>query len=492
MSWTISVRNYRGLRRVKWSPQFGLSCLVGPNGVGKTTLLSVPNLMARAAEVRGPGAALDGYGGTEHLRHVEAGDEPIVLRVSDGSTSRWSLEPSAVGDIWGEELLAGKSHYRRRLGQKGVSLNGEVFAADERSLLYNLHAKSLGLEGGHDGESILKRLESYRVHHDYALGSLRENGSKASIDVRLDRSGLNVLTVLRNWRDKPSTLPKYEFVVDGLRDCFPFFEDIVFEGSQNITGRFVQGRGPTDGFPLLGAPNGLLVGLLHLAAVASADDGGIVAIDEVENSLHPAALHGLLDLMDEYAQEKGLTVIVSTQAPMVLDWFEPAPDRVWVMEPSQEVSPMPLSRLKDPGWLSHFRLGQLYASREFGAPVGKGRTGGGGALMTGRPALDRVLERFLASPAGPQKVRAVVFEDLDGTVRMTTTTRQSRHAGAALVVRPEGRDDLPISWDALIHVVEVDADRIGDVLVGWWQRGARPHSTLASGRATALGHLDPE
>ena len=38
MAFTLTVRNYRGLRSVQWSPS-GVCALVGPNGSGKTTLI---------------------------------------------------------------------------------------------------------------------------------------------------------------------------------------------------------------------------------------------------------------------------------------------------------------------------------------------------------------------------------------------------------------------------------------------------------------------
>jgi recombinational DNA repair ATPase RecF len=51
MEFTLSVRNFRGLRRVEWSPS-GVCAVVGPNGSGKTTLIDVVQLLRDAYGLR--------------------------------------------------------------------------------------------------------------------------------------------------------------------------------------------------------------------------------------------------------------------------------------------------------------------------------------------------------------------------------------------------------------------------------------------------------
>ncbi len=492
MSWTLEIKNYRALRSVRWSPDYGVSCLVGPNGVGKTTLLSVPELMARAAGDRGPAAALDSYGGPRFMKHVEAGDEPVILRVSEGDIF-WQLEPSSDGQLWGEELVTGDTRYVRRIGSEYATKNGEKFPADERTLLNNLRPRPQDLTERFDGANIWRRLGSYRIYYDYDLRDLRQRGSRASVETHLHRNGLNALTVLRNWRDRRKTKTKFEFVEEGLRECFPFFDGLEFEGTQLITGRFIQ-PGSQEGIPLNFAPNGLLVALLHLTAVASADPGGIVAIDDIEISLHPTALYTLLDLIDEYAKDEGLTLIISTQSPMVLDWFEATPDRVWVMEPQEATIPIRLSQLRDQGWLSHFRLGLLFVNREFGAPQEtRHHREFSNKVLTGRPALDRAIENMILSKSGWW---LVVFEDStepSHTLRMTTCSEAKESETTLDIMQMEisfltRKFTLPVRWDELVDVRKIgDGDHaIQDTLLSWWKRGARPHQTLSPEHADLL------
>jgi hypothetical protein len=53
---------------------------------------------------------------------------------------------------------------------------------------------------------------------------------------------------------------------------------------------------------------------------------------------------------------------------VIIDSFREQPERLYVMEPTVAKLPIALSELKEPTWLAHFSLGDLYAREEFGAP----------------------------------------------------------------------------------------------------------------------------
>ena len=115
------------------------------------------------------------------------------------------------------------------------------------------------------------------------------------------------------------------------------------------------------------APDGLLTGLLHLTAVASTPPGGAIAIDEFENSLHPFAIRALLDHIRSWSSQHQISVTLASHSPVLIDQFKSEPDRLLVMDPGAEVLPVPISTIRDPEWLAHFSLGDLYANGEFGA-----------------------------------------------------------------------------------------------------------------------------
>jgi predicted ATPase len=120
--------------------------------------------------------------------------------------------------------------------------------------------------------------------------------------------------------------------------------------------------------PIHRAADGLLVGLLHLTAVASAKEGAVIAIEEMEKQLHPHTIRSLLAAMREIAEERHLTILLTTHSPVLMNAFREHPEQFYVMEPGREVLPVALDQLHDLEWLAHFALGDLYDRMEFGAP----------------------------------------------------------------------------------------------------------------------------
>ena len=375
MPFTLTVRNYRALRRVEWSPQ-GVCALVGPNGAGKSTLLDALLLLRHTFEF-GLVQALNQHGGLDNLRSFEsAPGERVGLSLSWG-------EPTTYYYDWGFSFDAGSLSARglykesavdlagisivRQEGSRDIIIGEERVLADERSALRvgsDMFKLSQGLS------EIRSLVQTYRCYATYHFTHLRESGSPVTADKVLDPHGRNVFSLLRNWRDTRSDRARYDFVMQNLRAIFPdTFADLDFEtAGTTVTGRVVTPR-PDTSFPITFAPNGLLTALLHLCAVASVSQNGVVAIDELENSLHPFAIKHLIESFRKWSVQTQSTVLLSTHSPVVLDQFRECPEQVFVMERGQETNPVPLPKVRDPEYLAHFSLGDLYAHLDFGSPV---------------------------------------------------------------------------------------------------------------------------
>ncbi|MCP3136519.1 AAA family ATPase [Pyxidicoccus xibeiensis] len=368
MPFTLHVENYRALRNAKWSPQ-GLCVLVGPNGAGKSTLLDALQLLRHTFEL-GLARAINQRGGATNLRHFDAGkDEEVGFTIEVGG-SRWAvnLDSGSFKNLdhhWEALQQAGRTSGLR--ARNRVRFGDADFPADERSLL-RIAADSHQLSD--DTARLRSLVQSYRCYSEYHLAHLRESGSTITSDKTLDLHGRNVFSLLRNWRDARADRARYDFVLDNLRKLFPdVFADFDFEtAGTTVTARVVTPR-PDTSYPITFAPNGLLIALLHLCAAASVPTDGIVAIDEVENSLHPFAIKHLVEAFRTWAATTNSTVLLATHSPVVLDQFRECPEQVFVMEKGQASNPVQLPKVRDPEYLSHFSLGDLYAHLEFGSPV---------------------------------------------------------------------------------------------------------------------------
>jgi len=376
MTMTIHARNYRGLKHVRWTIPPGLSVLVGANGAGKTTLLFLGDLlrMATSTGSRDLGAAIEWYGGARALRYLgSAPEEPIVLGIGLDD-AYWEIEPVPVGGGISENpaerlFIGGEPVFQRAAGSVNFAWQGKSVSTEGRTVIRRLADSDL--EGTFTGRRILDALEGYRIHHDPNLHQLR-SGSEDRNHTLLHRNGFNAFSVLRNWRDWSPNRERFEFVVESLAECFGFFGGLDFQKSgDTIEGYIVQRGFHGESIPAKFAANGLIMALLHFTAVASASEGQVVAIDEFENSLHPRSIRTALELIDEYAEENGISVVLATHSTEVLNWFDSRPERVFVRDNRLEPSPQPLTELRSVEWLSHFRLGQKYAEGDFGSDRGE-------------------------------------------------------------------------------------------------------------------------
>jgi predicted ATPase len=366
MSFRLQVRNYRGLRAVDWSPE-GVCALVGANGSGKTTLLDVPDLLSDAVD-RGLARALEDHGGMANARNMYAADgEAYYFAVTLGDAT-WRLAPSmADRGFRSEEKLtaSGRMVFSREAGADAAQfVNAAVHAQAQvlDSLALKLAANMP------EARAILESLSRYRLYAAYDLAVLRRSGSPDSSERRLDRRGANVFSVLRNWRDKRPDRTRYEFVIDGLREIFAdFFDDLDFEKAAQVVGVDLRLKGNRVHSASL-APDGWFVALLHLTAVASTDDGDLIAIDEPENALHPRAIKLLLERMRDWSRRHAVTVLLATHSPVIISDFDTRPEQLFVMQQDQPVCPVAVTELKEREWLAHFALGDLYTREEFGAP----------------------------------------------------------------------------------------------------------------------------
>lgn len=371
MEFTLEVRNFRGLRRVEWTPS-GVCAVVGPNGSGKTTLIDVLQLLSDSVSY-GFTKALEQHGGAYGLRHFSAtGDEPVSFGVRMG-TAHWMFQPEVSMGPGGarlpfsERLMEGstvvfeQNRENARAGRHGSHL------PDDQLLR---HIPDEAFDTSEWLSSLVMMVGGYRHYRHYALQSLRSEGSRLSGDLILAKDGRNVFSVLMNWHNRRDQAERIRFVMDNLRACFPdLLADWSFPIAANIVSCEVhtpQGGTLTPGL----LPDGFLVMLLHLCAVASTEEQDVVAIDEAENALHPFAIRQLVTAFREWSDKHDVTVLLATHSPVLLDTFKEVPEKVFVMEPGHAVLPVPLDKLKTRNWLAHFSLGDLYERLKYGAPSG--------------------------------------------------------------------------------------------------------------------------
>jgi predicted ATPase len=365
----LRAENFRVLHQLEWSPA-GVCLLAGPNGSGKSTLLSALRFL-RAVFMFGHEVAFNSISGSYFRRLGTPAEEPVTFEFELGDI-RWRLRfpmfTSGLRGQYGEELFRGDELIlRAAMFDEGWYLGNERREIDPRRCC----ARVLLDSGQADW---MKPLEDFmsnmRIHNAYDLEPVKYPQS----DYRrhsLHSDGGNLWSVLSNW--KQGSLKhgdKFQWVMEAARHAFP---DIMgsLEFDQGMPFLFgPRASDPADGLPPFLAADGLLTGLLHLTAIADAHNGALVAFDEIENQLHPHAIRSLLAAMRQQADERGLTIIMTTHSPVVMNEFKGHEDQFYVIrQPSSGPVPSPLDELYDPDWLDHFVLGDLYERLEIAAPA---------------------------------------------------------------------------------------------------------------------------
>ena len=362
----LEVKNYRGLEAVELDPN-GVCLIVGPNGAGKTTLLQSLILLCNTFK-KGFGNALHKDGGAKGFQHFKFLGAPTRFALEiDGL--KWEISPGINGkDVmypFPERLKQnGKFLFKNQPNSSQFEYEYTQYSADETTVALKRICESERYQGEFD--KFIQPLKNYRYYHDYQLMELRRAGSAANSGMTLDSYGLNAFAVLKEWKTSKPFFEHYEFVVDILQEAFPeFVGELSFPTAGQTVSLEVYLPNSDFPIPIHQISNGFLGMLLHLMAVCSVPDNGIVALDEPENGLHPYGIKVLIEALRERATEHHLTVLLATHSATILNEFKTEAHHVYVMEQNKSKQLYRLDNLKKPNWLQHFKLGNLYG-REFG------------------------------------------------------------------------------------------------------------------------------
>lgn len=371
-NFTLRVRNFRNLEHLEWSPA-GVCLLCGPNGSGKSTTLDALKFL-RALFDRGHEAAFSSVDGQYFRRTGTPEEAPVIFEISAGDlrwTLRFPMSSTGLKGTFGEELHRGDEKILR-----AAMFDEGWYLGDERHPLDEVRCCARVLWDRGDAawmKPLVDLLFGFRVHHSFELAEVKQHEQSASRTVVLAGSGRNLWSVLANWKQSPLRYRgQFDAVIRGAREAFPELLSTI-EFDRGLPFLFPPGATePDQGLPPSRAADGLLTGLLHLTAVMGAKPGGVIALDEVENQLHPHAIRSLISAMRRRAEEKDLTIILTTHSPVVLNTFRDEPEQVYVLDRGARDDarvPAAMTEIHSEEWLAQAKLGTLYDQLAFGAPA---------------------------------------------------------------------------------------------------------------------------
>lgn len=397
-SLTLRAQAFGPLQKVEWTIPEGVSAIVGPNRVGKSTLLALPQFLRLAIFEGLNDAVRDVFDGPAYLRNLNAPENLISGVGISNEDAKWDIQLSVAASTIAQHCAEQLSDttgviLRRELGSAHGTVNGvsvilgpsviprvcgdhlNRFFADRGQVPTSPDEAErllapLGRQAAFAGTDVSRsayRFYSYRTY-EYRITHLLQYGSRNSSEPTLLRNGENLFPLLRDWRVNSDTEPRFDFVLNTLREAFPHVKKLDFEqAGQSVTMAIRDARWPDRKLPISRESTGLVTALLQLCAVASCPKNGLVTLDELETSLHPRAIQVLTEAFRQRAREQNLRIVLATQSETVLDQFHDCPEQIQVLEPNQETSPRRLTDMFGADWLKQFSLGDLFAHLEFGS-----------------------------------------------------------------------------------------------------------------------------
>lgn len=348
----LHVENFRSLRDVT-IPLGPLTVLVGANGVGKSNVLKVFDLLADIIRTDLE-PALETRGGFDEVAFWGGPKPPSTLRIRLKGT--WTIHSSANApdeydlkvrrysapgnrDNGRYRLTRSESFQFKRTRGRGrrITVSGErATVVDTRpsseledSSEFGIQRFSSGLstlprlastEGGFEVSMVADRLSSFRVF-DVDVDAAR-------LPSRVDRrygflsSSADNLAVFLNFLSEDPAL--WERLLDDARSVLPQLKDIQFTSvggqASQVAVQLVE-RGLRRPTPLADASYGTVRLLGLLALLYDPAPPALTCIEEIDHGLHPQALQLIVNRLREAST---LTqFIVATHSPALTDRLQP-------------------------------------------------------------------------------------------------------------------------------------------------------------------------
>ena len=341
----IRIRGFKSIRKLslKLRP---VNVLIGANGSGKSNFLEVFPL-THAVRLGQVGRYSAMRGGADRALHFGSSTTPeirIELRLSGGVDYAAALARTDE-----DRLLTVEESLSRKKG-------------GEMDLLFPVEEKE-EVEWALD--RIMARWNAYQFHDTSSRSPMR--GTALVRDRRrLRANGANLAPFLYRLKRRHRT--SYRRILHTVRLAAPFLSDFVLEPDEDdqdsIRLEWLHAESE-DFFDVASMSDGTLrfIALTTLFCQPVAFRPRVIVVDEPELGLHPAAITLLAEMIETAAHDS--TVIVATQSPTLVDYFEPE-DVVVVDLVDGATKFTRLENKELVKWLDDFSLGELWEKNHFG------------------------------------------------------------------------------------------------------------------------------
>ncbi|MGY4232138.1 putative ATPase [Bradyrhizobium sp. USDA 4449] len=359
----VTVKGFKSIASIERLPLNSINIIVGANGSGKSNFIGAFSFLHSVREGR-----LQDYvrrtGGANQLLHfgskatprmefeLSFKDEMNGYRLDLSATQDDSLYPSREEALFWDKSRGFGSPYIEYLDPQGAGREAGIS-----------NPRLIRTPGWVQHRLSLWRL--YHVHDTSPTSPMRQT-AKLDDNAYLRPDGANLAAFLYLLKEKHSS--EYDLIRATVQLVAPFFDDFLLRPDplneeairlawkHKRSDQYFNASALSDG-----SLRFILLATLFLQPQKYLPS--IVLVDEPELGLHPYAIGLLASLVRQVSARA--QVIVSTQSPLLLDYFEPEEVLVARRDGGGTIlNRLESAPLKD--WLSDYSLGQLWEKNEIG------------------------------------------------------------------------------------------------------------------------------
>jgi predicted ATPase len=336
----ITIKGFKSIRNLEDFELRNLNILIGPNGAGKSNFVSFFELLKTA------GTAL----WVDYIKKIGKVDRLFYFGIK------------STPSIFFKITLRDKKYLTSNVKPSGddflyVESEGVDGPLDKRydKMSLEMYFKKID-------PSVKKNFLIYHLHDTSTFAGVKRPCTKRDYEyLRSDASNLAAfLLFLKKKHEK-----EYQRIQETIQLAAPFFDDFLLrDWLDNIDETLLEWKQTGSDYPF--HPSQISDGTLRFICLTTAllqpEPPSTILLDEPELGLHPQAL-ALLAEMIKAASVK-TQVIVSTQSPILIDYFEPQ-DIIVTTRENGESKFRRLDEEKLKLWLEDYSLGELWQKNIF-------------------------------------------------------------------------------------------------------------------------------
>ncbi len=349
----ITLKGFKSIHTLDDFKLRKLNVLIGANGAGKSNFVDFFRMLRTFADESFQEFVIESGGGDGFLFLGPKKTKKVESRIEFGSNAyEFSMKPTADGSLQIVEEKVEYSGSSKYIGTGSLESNLKNRKNDKSSFY-----------PGYPGVAhyVYDSVSSWTVYHFHDTSPLSPMRRDQSVRdwQRFRHDASNIAPFLLNLKDdEPGS---YDLIRDTVRLIAPFFDDFLLRPQKKGNNEQVrlewQQRGSDFPFQPSQLSDGTMRFICLVTVLLQPDPPATIVVDEPELGLHPYAISMLADLIKSASERT--QVIISTQSPTLLDYFEP--EDIIVVNRKKGRSTFKRLRAKElDEWMEDYSVGELW------------------------------------------------------------------------------------------------------------------------------------